>query len=1383
MASPASKVPKLGDQVVLVANRGEIAVRVFRTAKALGYKTVAVYTEKDLSSSHIGTADVSHEIPSYLDMDAIIAVCKKEGVTLIHPGYGFVSENEKFPKLCAENNIAFCGPRSDSMKDFGYKSNARDVCVKVGVPVVPGTPLLESLDAAIEAADRIGYPVMLKAAAGGGGIGIVACFSKDEMIAKYEVTVALAKNNFGDGSVYLEKMIQAGHHIEVQVFGDGYGKGVAVGPERECSLQRRNQKVVEEAPSPLIEVWNNKDSPAQKDLPAEGTDGFSLANLNKFDGLALREKMLRTSVKLVETLKYRSAGTLEYIVDGVTGEYYFLEMNTRLQVEHPVTEQVTGMDLVKWMLDLGAADRELGADATASNWSFPDFECVYAKDGEPKIAVPFKGASIEVRAYCEDPVRNFMPTPGTLEEVTWPKDAIVNGDCILDPAIRSKGECVRVDTWVQTGSVVTSHFDPMVAKIIVYSSESRAKATTLLARVLQDTRIAGTVVNIRYLRFCGQQLYMKYGDYDIGTLTRQLNHTSSMPNEQFTVPFGQAGMTIVNPGVYTTVQDYPGRVKERAIVDCWRIGIPPSGPMDPLALRAGNRILRNTETAAGLEVTVRGPTIYFNEPTTICITGAAMPDAVLEKEDKTKAKVTSWTPIEIARGTTLKCGLLKGGQRAYLTFLNGIDVPLFLGSRATLPLGKMGGHQGRPLIPGDNLMLFSNDPAMMAKMEVRSKVTAPVPSASAVQAWYEGTTTTTVAEAHAKKVDKVGADWCIGVCSGPNFSPDFLTTPDGEMFFGTDYETHYNSNRLGIRFIGPRFQWARTDGGAGGAHPSNVIEVEYAVGTINVTGDMPIAITVDGPSLGGFVCCVTVVEAEMWKLGQLRPGDKVRFCNLEMSEACSLKTAMLDALDALGPRFMEEGETVASRVVEQPLKVKPLPTDLSTVGFSKPAEVKDNAGAVMPDSAAIFHRMPGVPEKEIPPVTVRVAGDRYILYEYGTPNDELDFDRRFRIHAFETKLLSLNVPGINETAPGVASLQIRYDNCKLTLYELVDICVNKVEPTLPDTESLEVETRVLHMPIAVHDHWMLEALQTYIKSVRSEAPYLPDTLEFVARNNGLDGIPAAEKIILDASYMVMGLGDVYLGCPAALPVDPRHRIVNPKFNPARTFTSEGAVGIGGAFMCLYPTPSPGGYQLVGRSLPIWNSYCINKDFTAGTPWLLQMFDQVRFYKVTDDELEAMYEKYRNGLWQLKMEKEMFSLKEYKKKYWSDEKIVAETMEFRKKQNAAAAIELKAERAYHAKKDAELAELKAKGMSAAPAAAADEIPDTHEAVYADVSANVWKVLLKPGDAVKENDTILILECMKMELSVVAPCDGTVRLVTVAEHGTVTPGKLLATVEGK
>merc|ERR1719506_2345527 len=666
-------------------------------------------------------------------------------------------------------------------------------------------------------------------------------------------------------------------------------------------------------------------------------------------------------------------------------------------------------------------------------------------------------------------------------------------------------------------------------------------------------------------------------------------------------------------------------------------------------------------------------------------------------------------------------------------------------------------------------------------MEVRTAASEKIPDNSLVKSWYEDTKKTKVALTQASKADEVKADWCIGVTSGPNWSPDFLTTPDGEMFFGTDYETHYNSNRLGIRFIGPRFTWARTDGGAGGAHPSNVIEVEYAVGTIIVTGDMPIAITVDGPSLGGFVCCVTVVEAELWKLGQLRPGDKVRFVHLSMSESVTLKNEMLDALDELGPRFVEaDFLPTTTKVVENSIRCKPLPADAGAKYPGHPAEVKDNGGTVMPDSAAIFFRQPGVPEKEIPPVTVRTAGDRYILYEYGTPNDELDFDRRFRIHAFETKLLSLKVEGLVETAPGVASLQIRYDNTQLTVYELVDICVNQIEPTLPDTEGLEVETRVLHMPIALHDKWMLEALQTYIKSVRSEAPYLPDTLAFAARNNGLDGIPAAEQIILDASYMVMGLGDVYLGCPAALPVDPRHRIVNPKFNPARTFTPEGAVGIGGAFMCLYPTPSPGGYQLVGRSLPIWNSYQVNKDFPEGTPWLLQMFDQVRFYRVTDDELEAMYEKYRNGLWQLKMEKEMFSYKDYKKKYWEDPKVVAETMEFRKKQSAAAAIELKAERAYHAKKDAELAELKAKGMSAAPAAA-DDIPDTHEQVTADVSANVWKVFAKPGDKVKENDTLLILECMKMELSVVAPCGGTIRKVMVAEHGQVTPGTLLATIE--
>merc|ERR1719506_2235 len=666
-------------------------------------------------------------------------------------------------------------------------------------------------------------------------------------------------------------------------------------------------------------------------------------------------------------------------------------------------------------------------------------------------------------------------------------------------------------------------------------------------------------------------------------------------------------------------------------------------------------------------------------------------------------------------------------------------------------------------------------------MEVRTSTSPKSGSGSLIKSWYEGSTKTKVALKHAEQIKEVNATWCLGVTTGPNWSPDFLTTPDGEMFFGTDYETHYNSNRLGIRFIGPRFQWARADGGAGGAHPSNVIEVEYAVGTINVTGDMPIAITVDGPSLGGFVCCVTVCEAELWKLGQLRPGDKVRFVDLTMAETVSFKNDMLEALDALGPRYVEDGFLpVNEKVVEAPIRVKPLEV---LPGFEK-KEVKDNAGAVMPDSQSIFYRQAGVPAKDIPPVTVRTAGDRYILYEYGTPNDDLDFDRRFRIHAFGTKLLSLNVPGLRETAPGVASLQIRYDNTQITVYELTDICVNKVEPTLPETASLEVETRVLHMPIALHDKWMLDALQTYIKSVRSEAPYLPDTLAFAARNNGLDGIPAAEQIILDASYMVMGLGDVYLGCPAALPVDPRHRLVNPKFNPARTFTPEGAVGIGGAFMCLYPTPSPGGYQLVGRSLPIWNSYTINKDFSDGTPWLLQMFDQVRFYRVTDDELEAMYEKYRYGLWQLKMEKEMFSLKEYKKKYRADEKIVAETTEFRKRQQAAAAIELKAEREYHRKKDAELEELKAKGMSAAAAGgAAEEIPDDHEQVTADVCANVWKVLLKPGDEVKENATILILECMKMELSVVAPCDGIVRKVCVAEHGQVTPGTLLATVEKK
>merc|ERR1719353_2521570 len=400
--------------------------------------------------------------------------------------------------------------------------------------------------------------------------------------------------------------------------------------------------------------------------------------------------------------------------------------------------------------------------ATTSNWTFPDFDCPYAKGGEPKVAVPFSGSSIEVRAYCEDPVRNFMPTPGTLEEVTWPTDALVNTDCILNPEIRAKDNIVRVDTWVSTGTVVTGNFDPMVAKIICYNKEGRAKTMALLTRVLQDTRIAGTVVNIRYLRYCSKMLYCKFGDYDIGTLTRQLNNTSTEPNEQFTEPFGKSGVTIVNPGVYTTVQDWPGRVKERAIVDCWRIGIPPSGPMDPLALRAGNRILRNLETAAGLEMTVRGPVIYFNEPTAICLTGASMPDAVLEMPGGDKIAVPAWESVEVKVGCTLKCGLIKGGQRAYLTFSGGIDVPLFLGSRSTLPLGKMGGHQGRPLIPGDNIVLFSNDPLEKKRYEEAKMSAKTSAGGGLIQQWYEGKTTSKVAAKHATEVKEANACWCIG---------------------------------------------------------------------------------------------------------------------------------------------------------------------------------------------------------------------------------------------------------------------------------------------------------------------------------------------------------------------------------------------------------------------------------------------------------------------------------------------------------------------------------------------------------------------------------------------------------------------------------------------
>ena len=385
---------------VLIANRGAIACRIIRTLKRMGIQSVAVYSEADARSLHVQMADeavcigAAPAAESYLRGERILEVARSTGAQAIHPGYGFLSENAAFAEQCAEAGVVFIGPTPDQMRRFGLKHTARELAEQNGVPLLPGSGLLADVGHAHAEASRIGYPVMIKSTAGGGGIGMRLCWSADELNEAFQSVERLARANFKDAGIYLEKYVEHARHIEVQLFGDGKGSVIALG-ERDCSVQRRNQKVIEETPAP--------------NLTPE-----------------VRKHLLETAVRLGEAVQYQSAGTVEFVFDAHNGEFYFLEVNTRLQVEHGVTEEVTGVDLVEWMLLQAAGE-------------LPALDTVQIRP---------KGASIQVRLYAEDPNKNFQPSSGLLSGVEFSEDA-------------------RNETWVERGSDIPPYYDPMIAKIIV----------------------------------------------------------------------------------------------------------------------------------------------------------------------------------------------------------------------------------------------------------------------------------------------------------------------------------------------------------------------------------------------------------------------------------------------------------------------------------------------------------------------------------------------------------------------------------------------------------------------------------------------------------------------------------------------------------------------------------------------------------------------------------------------------------------------------------------------------------------------------------------------------------------------------------------------------
>ena len=437
---------------VLIANRGEIARRIIRTARLLDIETVAVYSDIDEKSLFVQEADRALRIgeskprDSYLNIDKIVAAARASGASAVHPGYGFLSERWEFARRCETEGLIFIGPTSEVIRKMGDKYRSREIATSLGIPIPPGSGILSNVEEARKWATELSFPVIFKASAGGGGIGMMKVEKENEVAEAFETTTSRARSAFGDERVYVEKYLESPHHIEIQVLGDKEGNVVTF-PERECSVQRRHQKVIEESPSP-------------------------------FATAGLRHELRQAARRLAEGIGYTNAGTVEFVVDGQR-QFYFLEINARLQVEHPITEMITGIDLVEQQMRIASGESLLLREES----------------------LVWKGWAIESRVYAEDP-KNFYPSPGRI--VSY-----------IEPG----GERIRADSGYQAGDTVSQFYDPLIAKLVVLG-EDRDKAITRMRDALDSYEITGVRNNIPFLREASDSALFKSGNYDTHFVSR-----------------------------------------------------------------------------------------------------------------------------------------------------------------------------------------------------------------------------------------------------------------------------------------------------------------------------------------------------------------------------------------------------------------------------------------------------------------------------------------------------------------------------------------------------------------------------------------------------------------------------------------------------------------------------------------------------------------------------------------------------------------------------------------------------------------------------------------------------------------------------------------------
>ncbi|KAK7712236.1 hypothetical protein SLS63_012474 [Diaporthe eres] len=1127
---------------VLIANRGEIAVRIIKTLRASDVKSIAIYSRSDAAAEHVRLADAAWPLAgetvseTYLSTSQILDIADKAGADAVIPGYGFLAENADFAGQVEDAGLVWIGPTPVQMRDMGLKHRARDIAEAAGVPTVPGSPLLADGEQALAEARRIGFPVMVKSTAGGGGIGLRVSHDADSLKEDYASVKRLAASNFGDGGVFLERFVLRARHIEVQILGDGKGNVVPIG-ERDCSLQRRNQKVVEECPAFFV--------------PHE-----------------TRLRMRKAAVDLAKAVSYRNVGTVEFIYDIDKGYFFFLEMNTRLQVEHPVTEEAFGLDLVKAMVEVAGGKC--------------DVHQLEARGTDDIFA-------IEARIYAESPLQGFRPSSGRLLDVQFP-------------------EGVRVDTWVRSGAELSSSYDPLIAKVIATGS-SRDLAIDRLLEALKSTSIAGVETNVDYVAQA-----IASPDFRAGTFT-----TKTLDAFHYQT----AAVEVVEPGPGTTVQDYPGRT------GYWQVGIPPSGPLDSYSLRLANKLVGNEDGAAGLECTMQGPTFLFHCHAVIAVAGA---------------------PADV----------LIDGQRV---------------------------EPSRP-IQVDEAVRPS---AVLPRL--------PIPTGAQPQ-------------------------WKVAVMPGPHGCPEFFTPESYKELFTAPWTVHYNSNRSGIRLKGPKPEWARSDGGSAGLHPSNIHDSPYAIGSVSFTGDDAVVLTGDGPSLGGFVVFATVISAEMWKFGQMRPGDQIQLVPVS-------RTWALEQSDRLDRAITEVGELPADSI--------PKPSGYSAQDYL---------------SSEVVHVSDG--EKRI---ICRSFGDRALLLEFGQ-QDGFNLRQTFRIMSLVRQHEFSPIPDVDELVPGVRTLLVMYGANKAAAVSSVDELRTRVGALLEQELPNTLGSRQVKLPFVFDDKVSQAAVDRYMATIRSSAPYLPRNVEFLRQLNFPDsGIGAVQETLEKSDFLVLGLGDVFLGSPCAVPLDPRHRLFGTKYNPSRSYTPRNSVGIGGQYMCIYATDSPGGYQLVGRTAPIWDaskgargssrSGGKRDNVSGDAAWRFQLLDRISFYSVSE---EALDETIISNRWHelITVEQDKLNLDEYECWLEANARDIESVTQQRAEAVRNAPFYDELLKPFKPDADTE-------GFVSGPQGLME--PGLKgERVKANIPGRCFRIEVEEGQEVKQGDAVAWIESNKMELKICSPLQG-------------------------